>query len=212
MEAYRVLRTNIEFSGSVSKTQTIMLTSSVSQEGKSTTACNLAKVFAYAGTKTLLLELDLRRPVLHRFFHYDNTIGIMDYFLGKNSLEDAIKPTDVEHLFLLNVGTVPPNPAEVLVSAQFAGIINELREIFDIIIIDTPPVAALTDAAICSRFSDATLMIVSSDKTNMDDLDIAVRNLQTAGANILGFVMNNVSKRTRGYKHYSYYYKYYKYY
>ncbi len=209
MEAYRVLRTNLEFSGTAKKLQTVLLTSSVAQEGKSTVACNLAKAFAYAGKKTLIIDFDLRCPVLHNFFRLDNTLGITDHLLDKITLEEAIKPTDVENLYLLNSGTLPPNPAEILASKKIVEIIDSLRESFDLIIIDTPPVAVLSDAAIASRFADAVLVVTTVEKTRTDDLNIAIENLHSAGADIRGIILNRVTKRTRGYKHYSYYSKYY---
>lgn len=209
MEAYRILRTNLEFSGTTKKVQTILLTSATPQEGKTTTSCNLAKTFAYAGTKTLLIDFDLRRPALHHYFNLENKQGCMDHILGKVSLEEAVKPTETENLFLLNAGTLPPDPAEILASPKMESIINQLRENYEVIIIDTPPVAALADASIASRLADAVILVATVKKTRVDDLQTALNNLQTSGANVHGFIMNDVTKQTRGYKHYSYYAKYY---
>lgn len=209
MEAYRILRTNIEFSGKQKQYKTLLLTSSVMQEGKSTTVSNLGRVFAMAGTKTLIVDLDLRRPVQHRLLAVDNTCGITDVYLGNANLEDTIKPVDIENLYLLNAGKIPPNPAEILASERLKAILNEVKEVFDIILIDSPPVAVLADAAILSSSTDATILVVAVDLVDSDDVKSAVENLNNAGANILGVVMNNVTRSTRGYKHYSYYYRYY---
>lgn len=209
MEAYRILRTNIEFSGKQKKYKTLLMTSSIMQEGKSTTVSNLGRVFAMAGTKTLIVDLDLRRPIQHRLLAVDNTIGITDLYLGNASLEDAVKPVDIENLYLLNAGKIPPNPAEILASERLKAILNEVKEVFDIVLIDSPPVAVLADAAILSSSADATILVVAVDLVDSDDVKSAVENLNNAGANILGAVMNNVTRATRGYKHYSYYYRYY---
>ncbi len=205
MEAFRVLRTNLEFSGTAKKMQTVLLTSTVAKEGKSTVTCNLSKAFAYAGKKTLLIDFDLRRPVLHLFFGLENTNGMTDYLLGTTTLEEATKETGIENLYLLNSGTIPPNPAELLSSPNLAAIVEAMREKFDMIIIDTPPAAVVADATIASRFADAVLVVTAAETTRTNDLDFVLENLRAAGADIRGIIFNKVKTRKRGYKHYGYY-------
>ncbi len=209
-EAYRVLRTNIEFSNSVNPIKTVLVTSSLLGEGKSTTAVNLGKIFAMGGTKTLIVDLDLRRPVVHKILSVDtNDKGITSLFLEKNELEDIILPTDVENLYAITCGTTPLNPAELLSSKKLEEAVLKLREKFDLIIFDSPPAVALADAGIISRLADATILVVSAGKVTYSDVEASKTNLTNAGANILGIVMNNVTKQSRGYKYYKYdYYGY----
>lgn len=204
MEAYRLLRTNIEFSNSLNKIKRILITSSVMGEGKSTTAINLARIFALGGSKTLIIDLDLRRPVVHKILGLENVKGLMDCVLDKATETEIIKKTSFENLYALNCGEYPINPAEILASEKLLNLINTLSEDFEIVIIDSPPSAALADAAIISRFVDATILVVSAGNVNYPDVENAMDNLNKAGANILGIVMNNVTKRSRGYKYYYY--------
>ncbi len=205
MEAYRILRTNIEFSRTIKPIKRILITSSVLGEGKSTTAASLAKIFASGGTKTLIVDLDLRRPVQHRILSVENSGGVMELLAGSISIDEAIKPTDTENLFLLNCGIKPPNPADMLSSGALEKALEVFDEMFDIIILDSPPVAALADAAIISRFADTTILVVSAGKVEFQDLDASLYNLKNSGASILGIVMNNITKASRGYKYYNYY-------
>ncbi len=209
-EAYRVLRTNIEFSNSLNPIKTVLITSSVLGEGKSTTVVNLGKIFAIGGTKTLIMDLDLRRPVVHKILSIDaKDKGLTSLFLEKNSIEEIILPTGVENLSVITCGTTPLNPAELLSSKKLEETVSRLREMFDLIIFDSPPAVALADAGIISRMADATILVVSSGKVTYSDVEASKTNLVNAGANILGVVMNNVTRQSRGYKYYKYdYYGY----
>lgn len=204
MEAYRLLRTNIEFSKSINEIKRILITSSIMGEGKSTTAINLARIFALGGSKTLIIDLDLRRPVVHKILGIENKNGIMDCFLGKTDEKDIIKETIFENLYAINCGEHPINPAEILASDKLKNMIDVASKDFDVVIIDSPPSAGLADASIVSRFTDATLLIVSAGYASYADVENAIENLNKAGANILGIVMNNITKRSRGYKYYYY--------
>lgn len=208
MEAYRILRTNIEFSSTIKPIKKLLITSSILGEGKSTTVTSLAKIFAAAGKKTLIIDLDLRRPVQHKLLAISNEGGIMELLSGMISIEEAIKTTNVKNLYLLNCGTIPPNPADLLSSSSLQDVLDKVSADYDFIIIDSPPAAALADAAIISRFVDATLLVVSAGVVRYNDVENALTNLKNSGANVLGMVMNNVTKETGGYKYY-YYYRYY---
>ena len=209
-EAYRVLRTNIEFSNSVNPIKTVLITSSLLGEGKSTTVTNLGKIFALGGTKTLIIDLDLRRPVVHKILSLDNkNKGITSLFLEKNSLEEVIMPTDVENLYAIPCGQQPMNPAELLSSDKLAAAVEKLKDMFDLIIFDSPPAVALADAGIISRMADATMLVVSAGGVTYSDVETSTTNLKNAGAKILGIIMNNITRKTRGYKYYKYdYYGY----
>lgn len=212
-EAYRVLRTNIEFSSSVNPIKTVLLTSAVSGEGKSTTATNLGKIFAIGGTKTLIIDFDLRKPVVHKILKLDNEgMGISAYIRENKTLDEIIVPTGFENLYAITCDEIPLNPAEVLSSEKIAKMVEELREKFDLIIFDSPPASSLADAGIVSRMADATIIVVSAGDVTYSDLEVAKNNLANAGAKILGIVMNNMTKTARGYKYYKYKYKnYYRY-
>lgn len=210
-EAYRVLRTNIEFSSSVNAIKTVLITSSLLGEGKSTTTSNLGKIFALGGTKTLIIDLDLRRPVVHKILSIEdgNERGITSIFLEDKDVEDLIVETDVENLYAIPCGKQPINPAELLSSEKLEQAIAKLREMFDLIIFDSPPAVALADAGIISRFADATMLVVSAGDVTYSDVETSTTNLKNAGANILGIIMNNITRKTRGYKYYKYdYYGY----
>ena len=183
MEAYRMLKTNIEFSNSVNPIKKILITSSVAGEGKSTTVYNLAKVFALGGDKTLIIDLDLRRPVIHRIIGEKPEHGITSLIIGKKT---AV------------------NPAEMLSSNALAEAVEELCGKFDIILLDSPPSAALADAAIISRFADTVLLVVSAGQTSYADVENSLDNLKKANARVAGVIMNNVTKKSRGYKYYNY--------
>ena len=210
-ESYRVLRTNIEFSSSVNPIKTVLLTSAVSGEGKSTTATNLGKIFAIGGTKTLIVDFDLRKPVIHKILKLENEErGISAYIREKKTLDEIIIPTDFENLYAITCDEIPLNPAEVLSSDKMSKMVEELREKFDLIIFDSPPASSLADAGIVSRVADATIIVVSAGDVTYSDLEAANINLTNAGAKILGIVMNNMTKTARGYKYYKYknYYRY----
>lgn len=208
MEAYRLLRTNIEFSNSINKIKRILVTSSIMGEGKSTIAVNLARIFALGGSKTLIVDLDLRRPVLHKILGFENQNGLMECMLDRADVKEIIKETSFENLYAVICGEHPVNPAEILASDKLKGIVDELSDGFDVVIFDSPPSAALADASIVSHFTDATLLVVSAGNVNYPDVENAIENLNKAQANILGIVMNNVTRRSRGYKYYRYDYYY----
>lgn len=210
-EAYRVLRTNIEFSDSINPIKTVLITSSLLGEGKSTTSVNLGKIFALGGTKTLVVDLDLRKPVVHKILSIEEgkDKGLTSLFLGKCSLDDVIYETDVENLYAMTCGPQPMNPAELLSSNKLGEFVAELKDKFDLIIFDSPPAATLADAGIISRLTDVTMLVVSVGNVTYSDVETATTNLKNAGANILGVILNNVTRKSRGYKYYKYdYYGY----
>ncbi|HZK71056.1 MAG TPA: CpsD/CapB family tyrosine-protein kinase [Clostridia bacterium] len=190
-EAYRTLRTNIEFSGVDKKIKTILITSASSSEGKSTTCANLAVVFAQMGSKTLLVDADLRKPVQHKIFNTTKNIGLTSLLSSDISVEDVISKTDFNNLFVLSCGIKPPNPSELISSARMKKLVVEWKDMFDVIIIDSPPVGIVTDASILSSMVDATIVVVSSRRTEYNDMDRAIESLRNVNANIVGTVLNN---------------------
>lgn len=203
-EAYRVLRTNISFSSVDRPIKTILITSPSPSEGKSMTAANLAVVMAQAGYNTILLDCDLRKPSQHKVFNVTNEIGLTNGLLNTANAHNFIRTTRVENLRILTSGPLPPNPAELLGSKSMATLIELLSNESDIIIVDSPPVLAVADAAILSRLADGALMVIDSGHTHREAAQRAKEALETAGAHLLGIVLNRIGGGTG----YAYNYKY----
>jgi tyrosine-protein kinase Etk/Wzc len=211
-EAYRTLRTNIQFSKPDKRIATLLITSSGPKEGKSTTVANLAITHAQMGAKTVIVDTDLRRPVIHHIFGLEKDVGVSNFIVHDMDLKDIVKPTLVDNLFVITSGPLPPNPAELLASDKMKNFISVLKENFDIVIFDSPPVIAVTDAQLISSETDGTVVVVKSEQTNMDMLKRSLALLETVSADLLGFVFNSVMLRKGfGYDYY-YYYQYYQYY
>ncbi len=207
-ETFRSLRTTILFTGLDKDVQVLALTSSAPQEGKSTTSSNLAIVMAQMGKKTLLVDADLRRPVLHSVFGIQREPGLTNLLFDRASFEDSVQKTDVPNLYLLPCGVIPPNPSELLGSQRMSQLILRLREEFDFILLDTPPVVAVTDALLLGHVSDATIIIARAGISRIDALLRAMDSVERSGANLLGVVLNDFNPAGS----YGSYYKYYQYY
>ncbi|NOX37003.1 MAG: polysaccharide biosynthesis tyrosine autokinase [Calditrichaeota bacterium] len=214
-EAYRTLRTNLQFKniGTGTKARAVLVTSSAPKEGKSTTVSNLAITMAQMGSRTLLVDTDLRRPVIHSIFNLKKDKGITNYLLGKNTFEDVVKPTIVDNLFIVTSGPVPPNPSEILASDGMREFIQTARENFDMILFDSPPVIAVTDAAVLSAFVDGLVLVIKAHQTQRDAIRRTKHLLDNVNATILGCLLNSVQiEKTYGSYYYYYYYHYYNYY
>ncbi len=209
-EAYRTFRTNIQFSNLDSPPQTILVTSPGPGEGKSTTVANLAITFAQMGTKTVLMDTDFRRPILHSIFGLEKETGITNYLAAKAPLETVIKKTAVPNLDVITCGVIPPNPSELLASEKMKGFLEQLKARYQMILFDTPPVIAVTDAAVLSLFLDGVVLLTSARQTSQQALARAKTLLENVKAKILGVVLNKVeAKSTYGSYNYYYYYHYY---
>jgi capsular exopolysaccharide synthesis family protein len=203
-EAYRTLRTNIQFASFDKDMQVVMVTSSGPEEGKSTTAANLALTVAQTGKKVLIVDCDMRRPTLHRKFQVSNQVGLSNLLVGELDFEEACQ-SHVDNLYILTSGTVPPNPAEMLSSKKMRDFLLKARNEFDYIILDTPPVIAVTDAQLLSTLSDGVLLVVSSGEADREAAARAKTLLEKVNANIIGVVLNKVNmKSRRGYGAYYY--------
>ncbi len=206
-ESYRMIRNNIQFMSIDEPTRTIMITSPGPGEGKSATAINLAVAMANTGNNTILVDCDLRKPVLHEAFRLPNGRGLSDQFRSSDPGEDInLWETEVVNLQLLTAGEDPPNPSELLGSHRMKQIIDRLAEQVDVIIFDSPPAAYVADAAALSKHVDGVLFVVSAGETRRDVAKRAVFNLQKAGATIYGVVLNRTSEKGGRYE---YRYKYY---
>jgi receptor protein-tyrosine kinase len=194
-ESYRLLRTNIYFAAIDSPIRILLVTSAASNEGKSTTAINLALAMAIDGRKVILLDCDLRRPSLHKYFGVLSTVGVTDVLLGHSSIEDALqRRPDLPDFAMLPAGTPPPNPSELLNSKAFRNLVEELKGMADIVIIDSSPVLVAADASILASQSDGVLFVVESGATKKAAAKRATEILRQAHSKIVGFVYNKVTK------------------
>src|SRR5262249_18222813 len=159
-------------------------------EGKPTTVGNLGAVMAQSGQRTLILDTDMRRPYLHKVLGLSNEHGISRLLLGDDDLDSAIKSTDVPRLSILPCGPLPPNPAELLQTERFASLVNRLSQRFDRLIFDSPPILALTDAAVLSRVLDGVVLVARAGRVTHDALWRARSHLAAVNAHVVGVVLN----------------------
>jgi non-specific protein-tyrosine kinase len=199
-EAYRMIRSNIQFMSVDRPTKNIMVSSPTSGEGKSTTVANLGVVMAQVGLKTIIVDADLRRPVQHQIFQIPNVGGLTDLLCSPElEINAHLKKTSVPNLHLITCGVLPPNPSELLGSQRLGQLLVSLNEMADLVIFDSPPVLAVADAAILSNRVDGVVLVTRAAKTRREVARQAVLNLKQAGANIFGGVLNQVSKKEGGY-------------
>jgi non-specific protein-tyrosine kinase len=212
-EAYRSLRTNLQFTSVDYPINTLLITSPSPGEGKSSVTANLGIVMAQSGRSVVLIDADLRRPNLHKILELSNRKGISTLFVQpKLNLDGSLQPTAVPNLFVLPAGDVPPNPSELLGSAKMFEIIGRVKDHADLVIIDTPPIMAVTDSAVLAPRVDGVILVVQPGQTNLGAAKQAVEQLRRVGANLLGVVFNEVAinrSRYRYYRYKGYYYHYY---
>jgi capsular exopolysaccharide synthesis family protein len=204
-EAYRSIRTSIEFSNIDRDIKTIVVTSSMQGEGKSTTASNLAVSFANLGKKILLVDCDLRRPSIHKQFQITNIHGLTDIILNYKAFDLCIQRTNIENLDIVTSGQIPPNPSEMLSSNKMMNLVNSFKDNYDYIIMDTPPVGIVTDAAVLSSYCDGVIMVCASDEVDVEMAKIAKERLNKVNAKILGVVLNKMEIDKKKYQNYYYY-------
>jgi non-specific protein-tyrosine kinase len=210
-EAYRILRTNIQFSALDNPPRTLLVTSSNPTEGKSTTLANLAVVMAQQGQSVVVVDTDLRRPTQHRIFQVPNNTGLTNALLHEDpTAAGFLQPTKVETLEVLTTGPLPPNPAELLGSSRFAKLIENLTQHADVVLLDSPPALAVTDAAILARQVDGVVMVIEAGRTRRQMAASAKDTLDKVGAKVLGVALNRLKPQAGGYYYY-YYNRYYSY-
>ena len=204
-EAFRTLRTNIDFSSFDKKIKTLLVTSSSASEGKSTVTANLGVTMALTGKKTLIIDADLRNPTQHKTFSISNNVGLTNLLINESILfEDALICTNTDNLYVLTTGPLPPNPAELLNSNKMRDFFDFLAKHFDMILVDAPPVTAVTDAAILASYLDGVILVVAAGQTAVDQVRSAKEQLGKVKANILGAVLNKAPKNGSYYYHYYY--------
>lgn len=200
-ESYRTLRTNIQYSSFDKEYKVIVITSSEPGEGKSTTAGNLALCMAQGDKKVILVDCDLRRPSIHKKFKVSNLAGLSDVVIGKSDLSKVMHRYN-KNLVLLTSGKIPPNPSEMLSSKSMENLLEKLRENFDYVILDTPPVQAVTDSQILSTKADGTILVVRAERTKKESVNNAINLLKKVNANIIGTVLNGTDLSRNKYQYY----------
>ncbi len=206
-EACRSIRTNLLFMTAERQLRTMLVTSPGPREGKTTVATSLAIVMAQSGSRTVIVDTDMRRPRVHHAFGIDNDVGMSSVIVGQASLDEAVQQSEVPGLWVLPCGPVPPNPAELLLTARFAEILVELQSRFDRVVFDTPPMGAVTDAAILATKVDGVVLVAKAAQTRKEGARQALAQLVEIGARVFGTVLNDVDLSRREYGYYHYYYR-----
>lgn len=214
-ESYKAIRTNLVFSIMKRGCKKIVFSSSFPNEGKTTTAINVAITLAAADNKVLLIDADLRKPKVHHYFSFSNAPGLTNYLGGvidKNKKADIfsiVHTTDHENLSVICSGSIPPNPAEILASEQMADFFDDIESDYDYIILDTPPINIVSDALPLAKISDGVVIVIRSNSSTYPELDKTIASLEFIGAKILGFVVNFTEHGDKKYRgKYSYRYRY----
>jgi capsular exopolysaccharide synthesis family protein len=206
-EAFRKLRTSIQFSSVDRPARTVLITSPLPTDGKTFTAANLAVAVAQAGKSVILVDADLRHSMQHRLFGLPKEPGLTTALLSSDDRHGVLHQTEVEGLRLVPTGSQPPNPAELLSSQTFQEFVSWLSEQADIVIFDSAPVLAVTDATVLSTLADGTLVVLDCGETRRAAAMQAVENLTAVGGKVLGVVLNRMALRGNGYYYYYYYYR-----
>ena len=205
-EAYRTLRTNIQFMTLDNLTKSILVVGPHPGCGKTTTVVNLALALAQAGSSVLVVDTDLRRPKLHKIFNCKNFFGMTSLLIESDlNLSAARHKTHIPNLDILPSGPIPPNPAELLASRKMQKVLKEFQARYDYVILDSPPMVSIADASILSRLADATLLVLGYGETTKEEAVKAHQQLQMAKANLIGVVLNGIPPHLNYYGYYGYY-------
>jgi succinoglycan biosynthesis transport protein ExoP len=203
-EAYQNLRTALIFARREDSGQVVLITGTAPQEGKTSTIVNLAKLLAASGEKTLVMDLDLRRAQVHRRLGVPKEPGFSDYFIKREELDRLVQPTKSPNLFVLTAGALPPNPPALIARKQMGDLLDRLRRHFDWILVDSPPLASVTDALLLARYCDLAVYVVQHNKIDKKAIKRSILALQKVTPNLLGVVINALDIKTRGYYYYYY--------
>ena len=201
-ETIKIIRTNIEFSSLDKPLKTIAVTSATQAEGKTAIIANLAITYAQVGRKVLLVDADLRRPMLHRLFGLSNRRGLTNALLSGRGIQEFVQDTLTENLAVLTSGPIPPNPAELLMTSAFTSLTETLKQDYDLVFFDAPPIAVVTDAAIISTKVDGIIYVVRAGNVDRKQVQHAASLLKQVKANVLGYVLNGISADSENYYYY----------
>ena len=209
-ESYKTIRANINFALPVPRCKKIMICSSFTSEGKTTTCVNLAITVAETGKKVLIIDCDLRRSKVHKFFNMENEIGLSHFLSNDAELDDIIQETNIVNLDFISAGGTHPNPAELLTKRKMGKLIDALAEVFDYIFIDTPPICVVSDALPLAKICDGVVLVVKHKRTTHSEIKESLEKLEFAQANVIGMILNGIQIE-QNYKMYGKYGKYSKY-
>jgi capsular exopolysaccharide synthesis family protein len=207
-EAFRMLRTNLQYLDLDNPPKALVITSAIAGEGKTSTATNLAVALAQAGRRVLLIDGDLRRPRVAGLLGLESSVGLTTVLVGRTKLEESIQRHQASGVYFLAGGPTPPNPTEVLQSQATSDLLAKLRAAYDAVIIDAPPLLPVADAAILGTSVDGAILVTRHGKTHHDELEAATQRLDKVGARLFGTVVNMIPKRSGGSYSYYYYYEY----
>ncbi len=210
-EAYRNIRTSLLYTSPNQESKAYVVSSAGPQEGKTTTAINLAIALAHGGKKVLLVDSDLRKPRIHKTFKISADKGLTNCLVGQDSVKDVAYQTEIENLSLMPSGPIPPNPAELLDSPRMKELMAEMKESYDTVIFDSPPLIAVTDAAVLAAQSNGTIQVIWAGNTSRKVVELGRERIENIGAKVIGVILNNMRVSRGGYYYY-YYPRYYKYY
>ena len=211
VEAYKIARMNIALSVAKKGCKKIIITSALAHVGKTTTSCNIAAVFSkQINSRVLLIDCDLRKPDVAKFFKIKNTPGLTNYLSGMAELNEIIQKVPNTNLSVICGGVISPNPSELLTSDRFFELLEMLEEDYDYIIIDTPPINVVADALALISHADGVVLVAYEKRSDRNEIDKAVENLKRFNAKILGFILNGSRLYEKRYGKYSYKYKYYR--
>lgn len=208
VESYKTIRTNLKFSLNKEGCRKIAITSALPRDGKSMVSVNLAVSLAQTNERVLIIDGDLRKARIHKFFGIKNIPGLTNLLGGFSELSEVIKPTDFKNLFVIPCGVVPPNPAELLASDSMKSLISQLEKEFDYILIDTPPVNVVSDALTLTPVVDGFVIVTKQKVNTHPELQRVISSLEFVGAKIIGFILNGVDLREKGKYGYKYKYNY----
>lgn len=213
-EVFRTLRTNIQFMNTNKNLKTLLITSTVPEEGKTLIAANLAATFAQANKRVVLIDCDMRKGRQHNLFGTSPRPGLSNYLSGISSdgeetqedLAKYIRSTEVENLYLIPAGNIPPNPSELIASEKMINLLKDLEDVCDMVILDGTPSLIVTDAVILSRFVDSTIIVTAQNKTKIDDLNKVKKDIDNVGGKLAGVVINRIEVNSKKYQDRYYYY------
>ena len=212
-EAYRSLRTSLQFSTPQGLPSSLLITSTSPSEGKSSTSIGIATTLGQMGLKVLLIDADLRKASIHKRLQIPNERGLSNYLIGGIEAADTLQTTPMENVFVITSGPLPPNPAELLSGSRMADLVRAAGDAYDIVVVDGPPIIGLADAPLLAGATQGTLLLVSANSTKKRALRIAMRRMLVVRANIIGMVLNKFDRREAGYGYgYGYGYSDYEYY
>ena len=205
-ESFRTLRTNIAYSSIDDPCRVILITSAGPGEGKSTIVSNLGVVMAQAGSRALILDCDFRRPAVHKIFEVDQQRGLTNLIAQDLEVGEVVRATEVDGLFVIDCGPIPPNPSELLGSQKMKDLLKKVGEQYDLVLIDAPPLIAVTDASVLASVVDGVIFVIKSGESRIDMAREGKAQLEKANARILGVVLNDMKAHGGGYYHHYYHY------